>query len=419
MNRKLKIILLGIACAATWSVADADVAFHGYGQTVVGTTLSNKLSGSAINSANGSYAVFPNVNYTADPSFQPESNFALQVSAPLSDSISAGAQILAKGVDDFKPTFQWAYIKFQLNDTFAFKAGRLQLPLYLFSDFFFVGEAYPWVVPPQAVYITQLTHYDGINLSAQTSVGDWYFYSQFYYGATNVNVTSPAKTVGQTELIASQSQNTTGIALDAGYRDWMTLHAAFEVSKASFCCSSNIQPLVDDLYKNGLNEAASDLDTKNDLTSYWTTGIQLTPGKWMILAEYAGLAAPKTWIPQTESEYISIGRHFGRLMPMFTYGHRNQWMSTKALDSIPPGAVPFDVLEMNVFAEAPAIRAKDNYYGMTLRYDLTSTVALKLDFTRYISNYHVPSDVAPLLHIADVPDPNDANRLSAAVTFTF
>ncbi len=419
MNRKLKIILLGVACAVATSTAYADVAFHGYGQTVVGTTLSNKLSGSAINTENGSYAVFPNVDYTADPSFQPESNFALQVSAPLSDSISAGAQILAKGTDDFKPTFQWAYIKFQFNDTFAFKAGRLQLPLYLFSDFFFVGEAYPWVVPPQAVYITQLTHYDGINVSAQTSAGDWYFFSQFYYGAASTSSTSPSKTVGQTETVTSNSQNTTGIALDAGYRDWLTMHAAYQLSKFSLCCSSNIGPLVTDLYNNGLNEAARDLDTKNDLLSYWTAGIQLTPEKWMILAEYAGAAAPKTWIPQTESAYISIGRHFGRLMPMFTYGHRNQWMSTKALDSIPPGAVPFDVLEMNVFAEAPAIRAKDNYYEMTLRYELTSNVALKLDFTRYISNYHVPDAVAPLLHIADVPDPNDANRLSAAVTFTF
>ncbi len=418
MNRKLRIAVLAVVCTASTSVAHAEVSFHGYGQTVVGTTLSNNRQ-----FPNGQQFGVP--TYSADPNFQPESNFALQATAPVSDSINAVAQVLALGIDDFQPKFQWAYLKYQFNDAFALKAGRLQLPLYIYSDFLYVGEAYPWIVPPQSVYLAQVTNYDGFDLSAEQSIGDWYLYAQFYYGSVHRDfLGQPAPLTGVQDELHIDAKNNLGFTLDATYNDWLTLHGAFIADRITLCCESQIQSIVDALYQQNLNDGASGVDARNDVAMYWNAGIQINRARWVILSEYSGLGyrGDSALLPIRESAYISVGRRIGRLTPMVTYGHQNQWMSTKMTKSIPDTAidpnthVPFDT-ELLVISQSPNIRGKDSYYGVVLRYDLTNTVALKLDFTHYDSHYHT-SDY-PFAVFAGYTNPQDANRLSAAVTFTF
>src|SRR3569833_2917467 len=89
---------LAAGSAAMPMAAHADVTFHGFGQVVVGSTLSNQ------------HAAFPSKNYSADPSFAPESLLALQVQSPLADRIEATAQIVSTGADgnNFVPKFEWA-----------------------------------------------------------------------------------------------------------------------------------------------------------------------------------------------------------------------------------------------------------------------------------------------------------------------
>ncbi len=421
MNWKQKATWLVLVYIVGISSAHADVSFHGYGQTVVGTTLSNTRT-------------LPfQPYYSADPSFQPESNFALQASASLNDSISAVAQVLALGQDDFKPKFHWAYLKYQLNDTFALKAGRMQLPYYQFSDFFYVGEAYPWIIPPEAVYLSQSTGFDGLDLSAEQSIGDWYLFWQGIFGRVDESVTVPQTSNNPVYNLSISERNIFGSSLDATYNDWLSLRAGLFVGKLSTLGVPPIDQVVSDMRSEGYYEAAKGLDYRDDPTAYYTVGAQITRNKWVVLAEYSGLQNinSSSWLTSYESEYISVGRHFGRWLPLITVGHRNQWMSTEALKSLPPNTTdnaagsPYKGLfTYNNFiinqSESPQERAKEYYYEMTLRYDLTGNVALKLDWTYYQSKYKT-SDYTQPFPFSFVPysNPSDANRFSAAVTFSF
>ncbi len=408
-------------------IARADVTFHGYGQTVVGTTFSNNDRVFPLQSTSS--------QYSADPNFQQNSNFALQAAAPLSDSISAVAQVLALGQEDFKPKFQWAYLTYHFNDTFALKAGRLQFPFYQYSDYFYVGEAYPWVVPPEAVYITETTHYDGINASAQQSIGDWYLYWQVIFGSTDTQAPSSG-----TSMLTISDHNMIGITLDSSYNDWLSLRAGYFLSKLSITGDGSandplnqVNIIVDSLKQSGLDTAARDLEAKDDLIQYYTVGFQITRWNWMILGEFAGLnLISPSFATNTESEYLTVGHRWGRFTPLLTFGHRNQWMPAgKILQSIPAGTplyvngTPINGIPVadliTTFADNPLLRAKDYYYGIGLRYDLTSNVALKIDFTHYDSHY-TTSDYPTLIQAPGTPpvtNPQDANRLLAAVTFSF
>jgi hypothetical protein len=440
MRIRSKIPLLGLACAAVTANAYADVSFHGYGQVVMGTTFSNNRT---FPSESSGYS------YHADPTFTPNSNFALQASAPLSSNITATTQILARGDNDFQPKFQWAYLKYQFNDTFALKAGRLQLPFYQYSDYEFVGQAYPWVVPPESVYLLETSTYDGLNFSAEKNVGDWFFFMQAIYGGFDTIANNPVSTstgTVNTQLFV-HDQHLTGVSLDSSYNDWLSLRiAAFyeNVSLQGDGQAANpltiVDKAIDSLNSQGLADGAKALATSNDPQFYYVASAQITRNNWLLLAEFQGLKpiAGSSGAATTNitSEYISLGYHFGKLLPLATFGHRNQGINaTKMKDSVPAGTnvtvpvsingqtinatVPVDTI-IDSIAGNPASRLKDYFYEFTLRYDLTATVALKLDYTFYQSHYRTSDYFSPITaQLAGVINPPDCNRLLAAVTFSF
>jgi hypothetical protein len=413
-----RIPLLSLAFLTVTADAYADVAFHGYGQVVMGTTFSNNRTFPAESSS---------YSYHADPTFTPNSNFALQASAPLSRNITATTQILARGDDDFQPKFQWAYLKYQFNDTFALKAGRLQLPFYQYSDYQFVGESYPWVLPPEAVYFAQVTTYDGLNFSAEKSIGEWFFFLQAIYGSysqtANDPVSTPTGTVNTN--VFAHATNLIGFSLDSTYNDWLELRlAAFHESLTVTTDGNPANPLsavdtLSNLSKSLGYDASKALATSNDPNLYYVASVQVARNNWLFLAEYQGLmgiaGSDGVAEPRIASEYVSLGYHFGKLLPIATVGHRNQWAgATKMKEQIAPALdIAIDALAGN-----SQLRLKDYFYEFGLRYDLTTTVALKLDYTFYESHYKT-TDYPVAASLGGATNPSDANRLLAAITFSF
>ena len=90
---------------------------------------------------------------TDDISFDNESKFGLQITADVSDDMQVVSQVLATGADDnFDLDVEWAYLDYTLSDTLSFRGGKVKEPVFLISDYFEVGYAYPWIRPPQEVY---------------------------------------------------------------------------------------------------------------------------------------------------------------------------------------------------------------------------------------------------------------------------
>jgi hypothetical protein len=399
------------------STAYADVTFHGYGQTVGGFLFANDRpfpTGGPFTAPSG---------YSTDPSFQPESNFALQASAGLSDSVTAVAQVLARGSDDFQPKFQWAYLNYRFNDTFALKAGRLQVPQYLYSDYLFVGEAYPWITLPPSLYIIQENTIDGLSLSAQTSAGDWYLLSQLTYGeSVTVDNVSPSVSPPDGLTVTLTNHNGVGLLQEATYNDWLLLHFAVNAEKSSITGVPQLDQLVSAIAASS-PQAAKDLAFSNDILIYYTAGIQINRWNWEVLAEFAGLDyVGGSYADKSSSAYVAVGRHFGKWLPMVTVGHTNQWSATgKALEELPANSPYAPVLQG--LAESPQTRLKDTYCQLTLRYDLTSNVALKAEYAHYESGWRkedYPGAISSFGGASITPaTPPDANRLSMAVTFSF
>lgn len=90
------------------------------------------------------------------------------------ESFKASAQIVKRPQDSWDdPELEWAYIGYEWDD-FEFRAGRLRLPLFLKSEYFYVGHAYTYARPPTEVYNSTLgiTSFDGLSAIWYTDVTD-------------------------------------------------------------------------------------------------------------------------------------------------------------------------------------------------------------------------------------------------------
>lgn len=179
MKHKLAICLGALMLSGT---ASAEVNISGFASVVGGKVL----EGSGVEEFGLEptfLADYPLVGaYTEEISFEPDTLFGIQISADLMDGLSATAQIVSRGANDFSADFEWAYLSYELNEHWTVQAGKKRLPLYYYSDFFDVGYAYPWIRPPADNYTWQIFNYTGVSALYNYLIGDWTLTGQVYFG---------------------------------------------------------------------------------------------------------------------------------------------------------------------------------------------------------------------------------------------
>lgn len=89
---------------------------------------------------------------TADLSFSEETLFGLQMQQDVADDLQLVAQWQARGNRDFKPETKLLFLRWQLNDAWHIKAGRLDIPLFAQSDTQYIGFSHDYSRLPKSVY---------------------------------------------------------------------------------------------------------------------------------------------------------------------------------------------------------------------------------------------------------------------------
>lgn len=109
--------------------------------------------------------------------FDQESLFGVQIKKEFSPTLSATTQLVSRALnpnEGSRPTVDWAYLTWQpSNDSkWTYQVGRFRIPLYYYSDYLYIGYAYPWVRPAPDVYGWPIYAYNGANVSYRTQLGD-------------------------------------------------------------------------------------------------------------------------------------------------------------------------------------------------------------------------------------------------------
>ena len=221
---KLALIAASVLYGAAVNAAEVEANFSGFATVAYGKTLTDASEGDVENiNSEGSYNDF--------------NKFGVRFDAEVTENLRITTQVVANGVDEYQPKVDWFFATYNIIPNLDFSAGRMRVPLFMFSDFLDVGYAYQWISPPDSVYgIPNFRSFDGIKLAWNADLGgDWN--SEVLVWGGNVDEYEEALNSN------IEIKDSVGIAWTID-RDWLMLRSVYYEGTSS----ADIVPLLTDMY---------------------------------------------------------------------------------------------------------------------------------------------------------------------------
>ncbi|MCL9783783.1 hypothetical protein M9194_20365 [Vibrio sp. S4M6] len=279
----------------------------------------------------------------------------LQLNYQFSDSTSVGVQGLAQGAENWSTEITWAYLKHRFDSGITVRAGRLGVPLYIYSDYIDVGYAYPWARTPVNVYgLMPFTSYTGTDATYSFDLDVASLRVQSFVGSTTSDTN-----FGETDFPLIY-----GLNLTLNYDDMM-----FRVigGKANGLTINNGNSNATNSYDLLINNNTSlVVGTLNDENAFFVgSGFAYDDGDYLVISELIRQYTAGMY-PDWNSGYITLGYYIEEFLPYVTAGF------IRSTDD--------DLRESNSTSQL-FFNTMYNTYSLGVRWDVYENIALKGDVT--------------------------------------
>ncbi len=330
--------------------------------------------------------------YDDKPSADKSSLFGIQASSELGKGWSATTQFLARGVDSWKLDTEWAFLSYEVTDNWRLLFGRQRAPFYIYSDFLDVSYAYHWIKPPSGVYSLVFDVFDGIGSVYNSSIGKLDSTLHVTYGRNR----DPAIHLGLEENL--EFSNFFAASWSISHK-WLTLRSSYSRTNLTVPVTP-MQSLYDGWRATPYQDVADKLEALNDLADYAGLGITFDSKNYLLVAEITRVQPGNNILPDQDSFYVSVGKHFGPVLFHFTYGEDENVADRSILSSVPQNTgTPLDELVMGTQEAFAMVEDKSAFYTFGVRWEMGESTALKAEFTRY-NNKRDSANNASLLQMA-------------------
>lgn len=311
--------------------------------------------------------------------WKPDSKLGLQGSVTADDRrFTLTAQVVARGARDGRMNLEWAYGSYKLNDSMALQVGRKRIPMFYYSDTQDLGVALPWTHLPPQLYGWDAVNYNGVNLLMQKNFGDWSVTSNLLAGNEVFKNSGDYKIyAGRLNQTDVRWKNLVGGDLTLS-REWLETRFVF--------LQSDTQTKV---VANGTWDAATrSYDGIVDSDWYpqpafkqriYGLAVNTDYNNWLLRSELIRIDRPgKNW--RDYASIVGVGYRWGKWQPMIT--HARYWGKAEVdREGNPPD---------------PSVLEAHYSLALTLRYDLSTSSAIKIQYDRQVDksgpNWGVASD---------------------------
>jgi len=404
LSKNVKIALAASLATLSGSAFAVDMHIDGFASIYVGQALDKQELSAAHTAPYG---------YDAKADFQENSKYGIQFRSTVNNKVSATAQFIGKGNDNFQANISWAYVQYKFDEHFTLKAGRQRLPFFLYSDFLDVGYAYNWVTPPYAVYnFHGFDNIDGLNLEYFVNWGSWTSRMNFLAGRSKTDVSYGS------QIVQFDDDESGSFTWNLSY-DWFTMQTIYSHSRVSVDSFSALAegingvttqfgaPLTDkqlDLLSLDYDPAefagigvAGDWDKVFAAAEYTRTKIDNSPANEVTNAWYVmggmrltdvlsfNLTASRT---ENKNNKDTIALLNNTIEPMLNI----------AYGATANGSFANYSLGQLIAAIDPTYRtgSKTDGYSLTIRYDFDPSAAFKIEYDYYDSEYDLGRGGAPV-----------------------
>lgn len=309
-----------------------------------------------------------------------DSRAGIQATANVTSKLSAVLQVVTQqGYDNsYRPTVEWANVKYQITPDVALRAGRVVLPVFMVTDFRRVGYANPWVRPPVELYsLVPITTIDGADGAWRTSFGETRNTLQATYGRTDAKFPNASGF----EAGTAEVRNAFAVAdtVELGSASLRVNYGRADLTVAA------LAPLMDGLRQFGPRgiALADRYDVNGRKVDFLGVGATYDPGKWFVMAEAARfdthslLGAKRAW-------YASGGYRFGAFTPYVTFSRVRAASATSdaglPLAGLPPQAAATAAVLNTMLNKQLARVTQQRTVSAGVRWDVGRNVALKVQY---------------------------------------
>lgn len=312
-------------------------------------------------------------DYDQDLNFRPESKVALQAVSKLGDGFSITAQAISRGVDDFDFEMEWAFVTYDFGDASRVNVGKIRLPLFHYSDYLEVGHAYHWIRPPESVYDLFLSTVEGVNLQLNHYIGDWDSSVQIVFGSTEDELLisgSPSN---------SESKNVGGLAWSLG-NSWLSFRATYFRGDITLQ-NEGVDEIAAGFTASGLGAFVDGFLADEDKGVFYGLSFKVDKQHWFVSGEHTKVTLDDSFIGEYVSSYLTSGLKFGNATFHLTYERQKDNGNEAFLNNL-IGTVGLNALTGAAAFVVNSQEEESNTMTLGARYDVNSSVALKLDFSK-------------------------------------
>ena len=289
-SMKLCLFVALVAVALTTTAHSQDrLRWNGFVSIGGGFTLSENET-MRVDGATGA-------EYDDRVNFRPDSLFALQAQVDLAENLTATAQLVGRGGNDFDVELEWAYISYAATDELTFSAGRKRLPIWLYSDSLEVGYSYHWIRPPTDLYGNPLNVYEGVNARYASTIGNLNSQVEVFFGGAEMDAS---------DAVHVDVDNYGGVFWSVG-TDLLLARVGWAHAKMTSTITIPARPPA----------PTEIVDPDNDL-DYYTAAVTLNYKDFFVVSEFAKLEYERRRNDLT-AWYVSAGYQMGAFTPHLTF----------------------------------------------------------------------------------------------------
>jgi hypothetical protein len=289
------VVVFGAWMAPAKAAIDDYVTFSGFGTLgAVHSAYDEADFIAAVSQPNG-------VGFSRQWSATPDTDVGVQANLDLPGDLSGVVQVLSRydAEGNYKPSVEWANLKYDFTADLGVRVGRILLPTYEDADVRHVGYSLPWVrIPVEITYASTAAHSDGIDALYRLRTGAVTQDLQLQWGATDEDLPGLAFTSNRAHIAMLSDTLRYGDA---------SLHLVYQQSNTA-------QTIPGRLRLTGV-------------------GFSYEPGPWFISGD--SNYTQNSYFGDLLSWYVSAGMRFGRFTPYTFYStmHQNS-VGTSTLTSL-------------------------------------------------------------------------------------
>ena len=346
--------------------------------------------------------------HTSDWSAEVDSRLGLQLTANLTPRLSSVVQVISEQRYDgtYKPTLEWANVKFDVTPDISVRAGRMVQSTFMSSEYRKVGYATPWVRPPLEVYrMIPVTNFDGLDASYRSRFGEFTHTLRGTYGKADARYRGGG---------TAEAREAMGLASTL---EWgaTTLFASYGQYRLTI---EELNPFFDyfRLYGPEGEAIADRYDVDDKRFQVISLGARYDPGDWFVMGEWAR-SDSQTLIGDLRGWFVTGGVRIGAVTPYVTVARASVTSNLSDLGLSAGAFNPFAAGLNEGLNQILEASARQNSLSLGARWDFAPNLALTAQYD------HIDIDDGSwgtlVNHQPDFEPGGTVNLFSLALDFVF